>query len=337
MSNNPQATQGSAKKGFAVALGVALPLATSLYTQSQERVEQARLEERQDQAAQQAVLDRDAERANALEERLRNIWSKEAFRTDPGLLCEALSREILGAREGTHALPALKTLAREFAIPLSGKATSATSGFANLVACRCDSEVASFREILLSKAPSPLQRKTTRLARESLATKLKEAQNRCEQSSEEAIQTASTPTPVPVEPVATDDAAAARKRYEQISDLKIRVYVQLPRESDESTQCLRTRLEGLGYKVPAFEVVTAARTPQNTQVRYVRSDEQSAAKVLVGDLALIQRECADTKGQFIETQLPSEPSDFSRLRINARPYHFELWVGSKRNTGEKQP
>ncbi|UXI66309.1 hypothetical protein [Tahibacter amnicola] len=348
---------------MAVAMGVALPMATSLYSQYQDRLSQSRQEAEREQAALIAANERDRSQAIELHARLRESWlqlqSAGAARLDA--LCGEIERELDFVDGGSYGRFATGVIVAT----LGADASAMTPAAPLPLACACASQTASLLD-RLQKPSSAIARRMARRDRLPLVTQLTDARDECS-GSPIAVSTAGSPAPpwgIDWKKTGLDHLASAEKRFvgplawpasgrrnggasagaasapaveatdpgavatrrPGVAERRMRVYIQIPATPDASIRCLQAALRQRGYIVPDVEVV-GKRSPTTTQLRFVQAQESDAAGDLLSDLRQALPGCRGEGAQAAALTLPGEPSDFTRFRGTARPYHFELWIG----------
>lgn len=355
---SPPRSGATTGKRMAVALGFALPLSTSIYTQQQQNSAQQLQEQQAAQSRLQAALDRDRGFAVELStqlrtERLRLNMSPHDGAAIRSPLCELLGHEVQMASDGAYGRYTLGVLVSAFRAP----ATASSSR----TLCECRREGADLLALLKSRQ-SPLARTIAQRELRPLAAQLGEAREECADADDSAVAVdavtagnrealvwrndiyasinadrgslkrwlqQSPDRPLPDAVAASPEvAAAAAPEAAPLPELRARVYVQLALPADASLDCLRRELRARSYVVPSFEVV-GGRAPDQTQLRYLAAEERPAAEQLLRDLQQIRRICASDGNQIAKINLPAAPLDFSRLRGSARRDQFELWLGAR--------
>jgi hypothetical protein len=352
--------KASTGKSMAVALGVALPLCMSLYTQQRDSQAQRHQQAQAEQTRSQAAAERDRGTAAALNTQLRQ--ARSTADADAARYCELLGQEVQLAVGGTYGPYTVGVLVSRFATH-----AAAAEGGSAPDACICQPQARGLYASLQPRA-SRLSRGVAWRELAPLQRQLGDALDECSGDDEAAVEmprTASTgrsggtapqpgataqqlggsapqpdttapqlgaTAPLPDEPAAkAGDAGSPAGQGVQataaLPELRPRLYIQLPAAPDDSLQCLRNTLRMQGFIVPDFDIV-GARAPAATQLRYVSAQEQPAAAQLLQTLRALQPQCAAAGSQLARAVLPASPADYSRLRGNARPLHFELWLGA---------
>lgn len=296
--------------GLAATLGLVLPFCTYLYTEQQKLRDTLQQRQEQQRAAEARRVEQDRSQARNLHTEITMRFPRESLGTEHMrqqllTLCEHLDLQLDAITTGLYGPLSLQVIHSTLAAQLTLDSAPTS------IACQCG-RFADANTALLGAPPRALLASVPRHNLNGWRDSLTELRQGC----------APTPANGMASPAAADSAVQqTRKDQLQALDGPLpRVYIQYPDAATRGTAaCLARALTALGYQVPPLEQV-GARAPPSSQLRYFKAEEREVGLTLAQDLERIAQQPGCAAAGVPEIR------DFTRLRAQLRPWHYELWL-----------